>query len=647
MPTPRVSNAVRFGPFTLDLKSGELHKSGRKICLQEQPFRLLTVLIERPGEVVTREELQNRLWPDNTTVEFGHSINSAVKRLRDVLGDNADKPKYVETVARRGYRFLPPVECDEFHPAPSAASVGEPPVKSPASNSSNPAPAITPSPLPEQRLLSKKRVKELLVALAFGALLTGFAVGSKRFHWFGQPDFERIHSLAVLPLENLSGDRGQDYFADGITDELISNLGKISALRVISRTSVMRYRGAQKLVQEIARDLHVDAVLEGTVLRSGNRVRITAHLIQAEPETQLWTENYEGDLGDIMVMQDDAARQIANEIRVKLTPQEQVRLSSARPVTSQAQEAYLKGRYLFSQRTNDGMRKSIAFLQQAIDLDSRYALAYAGLADSYLVLTTYGLLKPNEAYPKAEQAAKKALEIDDTLAEAHTALGFAQSCYERNWPAAEREFRRAIELNPSYPTAHMWYGEHLLIVGQADRAIAEFKRARDLDPLSLIVNASLGRALRDARHFDEAIEQCRKTIDLDPNFAHGHWCLGLSYLGKARNADAILEFQKARALGEGQIVLWSLAYAYGVAGRKPEARETLREFKQQSPDGYVSPYFMAGIYAGMGEKDQAFVWLDRAYEERDLMTPKLDPFLDSLRSDPRFRDLLRCAGLAQ
>jgi tetratricopeptide (TPR) repeat protein len=363
------------------------------------------------------------------------------------------------------------------------------------------------------------------------------------------------------------------------------------------------------------------------------------------PEAHMWTENYERDLRDIMVLQDDVARQIADAIQVKLTPQEQARLADAHPVSPQAHEAYLKGRYLFSKRTDQGMEKSLGYLQRAIDLDSRYALAYAGLADSYIVLAGYGLLRPNKAYPNAEQAAKKALEIDDTLAEAHTALGFALSCYDRDWRTAERELRRAIELNPNYATGHVWYGDHLANLGRAEPAIAEFKLARDLDPLSLIVNAALGRVLRDGRHFDEAVEQCRKTLELEPNFAHGHWCLGLAYLGKARHNDAIIEFQKARALGEGPVVLWSLGYGYAVAGKKAEARGVLRELRRQSRDGYVSPYFTAGIYAGLGEKDHAFEWLDKAYEQRDWMQLKLDPFLDSLRSDPRFHELLRRVNL--
>jgi tetratricopeptide (TPR) repeat protein len=291
------------------------------------------------------------------------------------------------------------------------------------------------------------------------------------------------------------------------------------------------------------------------------------------------------------------------------------------------------------------MEKSIDFLQQAINADPRYALAYAGLADSYCGLASYGVLRPEEAFPNAEKAAKKGLEIDDTLAEAHTALGFIQSCYHRDWPTAEREFRRALELNPNYATAHLWHGEHLANLGQAEAAVAEFKRARELDPLSLTVNAALGRGLRDAHHFDEAIEQCRKTLELEPNFAQAHWCLGLGYLGKARYDEAILEFRKAKALGEAPLALWSLAYAYGVAGKKAEARKVLREFGQQSRDTYVSPYFMAGIYAGLGEKDRAFEWLDRAYEDGDFMQLKLDPFLDSLRSDPRFHELLRRMNL--
>jgi TolB-like protein/DNA-binding winged helix-turn-helix (wHTH) protein/Tfp pilus assembly protein PilF len=645
MPAPGESDIVLFGPFKLDLKAGELHKHGRKIRLQEQPFQILKILLEHPGQVVAREELRKRLWPDDTNVEFGHGINSAIMRLRDVLGDTPDKPKYVETVARRGYRLLLPVDkelIDSANPSVPAAQSHTESVHSITTGSVEPQ--VRP---PEARQTPRnKTAKQATAVFALCALAAGSALISQHFHGF-QPSLPRIRSLAVLPLENVSGDKAQDYFADGMTDELISNLGKISALRVISRTSVMRYRGAQKQVGEIARDLHVDGIVEGAVLRSGNRVRLTAHLIQAVPEAHVWTENYERDLRDVMVLQDDLARQIANEIQVKLTPQEQSRLANARPVSVQAHEAYLKGRYLFNKRTDQAMEKSIYFFRQVIDADPGYALAYAGMAESYCGLAGYGVLRPGEAFPNAEGAARKALEIDATLAEAYTALGYVESCYRRNWQAAEREFRRALELNPNYATAHLWHGEHLANLGEAEGAITEFKRARELDPLSLTVNAGLGRVLRDGHHFDEAIEQCKRTLELEPNFAQAHWCLGLGYLGKARYDDAIPEFQKARALGEVPLALWSLAYAYGVAGRKAEAREALRQFRQQSRDGYVSPYFMAGIYAGLGEKDRAFEWLHKAYEDGDFMQLKLDPFLDSLRSDPRFRELLRRVNLPQ
>ena len=612
-----------FGRFELDPEARSLRRDGEPVPTGGKTLDTLAVLVENRGRVVDKEELLSRVWAGSVVEEA--NLTQTIFTVRKLLGDSPKDHRYIATVAGRGYQFVAQV---------TEVTNSTPPVTEPQ----------VPPPEPRQAPRNKNAT-QVATVLALCAFVTGLAVESRRVHWFGQPEFKRITSLAILPLENLSGESGRDYFVDGMTDELISEVSNISALRVISRTSVMRYRRTQKPVQEIARDLHVDAVVEGAVLRSGNRVRITAHLIQAAPEAHLWTGKYERDLQDVMALQDDVARQIAREVKVKLTPQEQARLTSAHAVTPQAHEAYLKGRYLFNRRTDQGMEKSIDFFQQAVDAEPGYALAYAGLADSYCVLAGYGVLRPGEAFPKAEKAAQKALEIDNTLAEAHTALGYVQSCYYRDWQAAEREFRRALELNPNYATAHLWHGDHLATLGQAEAAIAEFRRARELDPISLTVNAALGRVLRDGRHFDEAIEQCRKTLELEPNFPQAHWCLGLGYLGKARYEEAILEFQKARALGEVPLGLWSLAYAYGVAGRKVEAREVLREFRQQSQDGYVSPYFMAEIYAGLGEKNQAFEWLEKAYNEGDFMQLKLDPFLDSLRSDPRFRDLLRRMNL--
>jgi TolB-like protein len=445
--------AVRFGPFRLDLKAGELHKNGRKIRLQEQPFKILTALLERQGEIVTREELQSLLWPDGTNVDFDKSINSAVKRLRDVLNDNVEKPKYVETVARRGYR-MPLIRYFDDSPAKPPA-VGllrqveiTPPIPEIRADKA-PTGEITdrPSEETEARVRGSRFWQVPTVSMvAVGMAAIGLFVWIQIFR---KPLRQRITSVAVLPFEDLSGDQEQTFFADGMTEELIGNLGKISGLRVISRTSAMAYRNTKKTLGEIARQLH--AIIEGTVLHSGDRVRITAHLIQESPEGQLWTESYHRDLQDVMILQDELAREIAYQIRLELSPSEKRRLANARPVNPKAHEAYLKGRYLLGQRTDTGIKKSVDFFQEAIDADSHFALAYAGMADSHLLLASYGLLPPNHAYPKAEELATKSLELDDTLAEPHTALGFARSFYDCDWTAASREFRRAIDLNPNYP----------------------------------------------------------------------------------------------------------------------------------------------------------------------------------------------------
>ena len=405
------SNAARFGPFKLDLKAGELHKAGRRIRLQEQPLRILTMLLEHSGEVVTREEVQNSLWPNDTIVEFDHSINSAIKRLRDALGDTAHRPKYLETVARRGYRLLLPVEWVEVSPAKPTATV--------AAQNVGPVVSSTPSsvpagilPLNPNRPLQRRRLRQLLLGLAMATVAIWLIAASRRFHWFSRSAFEGITSVAVLPLENLSGDKEQDYFADGMADELITDLGKISALRVISRTSVMQYRGAKKPLAEIARELGVDALVEGTVLRAGDRVRITVQLIRAVPEKHLWSRTYERDLRDILGLQGEVARAIASEVQIKLTPQERAVLSSARPVDPESHEAYLRGVYLWNKRTEAELEKSIGYFNQAIQKDSSYALAYAGLANAYNSLGVYAHVAPREIYPKARVAALRALALE-------------------------------------------------------------------------------------------------------------------------------------------------------------------------------------------------------------------------------------------
>jgi adenylate cyclase len=460
----------------------------------------------------------------------------------------------------------------------------------------------------------------------------------------------KIQSLAVLPLENLSGDKEQDYFADGMTEELITDLSKISALKVISRTSVMHYKGTQKTVPEIGKELGVDGVVEGSVQREGKRVRITAQLIYAPADRHLWAESYERDLKDVLALQSEVARAIVGEIKVTLTPQEQTRLASARPVNPEAHEAYLKGRYEWNKRTEAGLKKGIEFFQEAIAKDPSDALAYDGLADCHSLLAYYGYVTPKEGYPRAEQAAMKALELDDSLTEAHTSLVFVKTFYDWDWSGAERESKRAIELNPKYATAHQWYGDALLSMGRLDEAIAEEKRALELDPLSLVINRDLGDTFYFARQYDQAIKQYRKALELDPNFVTVHGSLGAAYLQKSMYKEGIAEYEKEFAISPGSAsALASLGHAYAVTGRRTQAKKVLDQLDRLSKQEYVPAEFRVHIYAALGEQDRTFEWLEKSYEDRSIgvVELKTDPEFDRLRSDSRFRDLVRRMNFPQ
>ena len=462
----------------------------------------------------------------------------------------------------------------------------------------------------------------------------------------GKASSKRIESIAVLPLQNLSHDPEQEYFADGMTDALITDLAKIHALRVISRNSVMQYKGKPKPMPQIARELNVDAVVEGTVMRSGNRVRITAQLIEAANDRHLWAETYERDLRDILTLQDQVAKTIAGEVRITLTPQEQNMLASARPVNLEAHEAYLKGRYYLNKRTEEGFRRALEYFNESTQKDHNYALGYSGLAESYVLLGEYSLVPANGAFTKARDAASKALELDDTLAEAHNALAAVKSDYDWDWPGSEREFRRAIELNPGYATAHQWYAERLSELGRHEEALAEIKRAQQLDPFSLIINAVTGDVLRTAGRDDLAIEELRATLRIDPNFAHAYFHLGLTHLRKGAFTEAIAEFQRAANLSPNvNDYKGALGYAYARAGKRAEARRVLDELKR-SKRSYVSWFYVAAIYVGLDEKDQAFACLEKAYAQREpgLVVMNREPMFDPLRSDPRFSDLTRRIG---
>jgi TolB-like protein/Tfp pilus assembly protein PilF len=558
---------VRFGQFEIDEKTGELRKGGTKIRLQEQPLQILQLLLEHPGEIVTREELRKRVWPTHTFVDFDHGINNAIKRLRESLSDEAETPKFVETVARRGYRFIGRLE----------------------------------------------------------------ATGG-------------TESLAVLPLENLSHDPEQEYFADGLTDSLITQLARISALRVISRTTAMHYKRIHRPLPEIARELGVSKIIEGTVQRSGGRVRVTAQLVEASTDTHLWADSFERDLRDVLSLQSELARAIVKEVQVKLTPQEQAHLARVKQVDPEAYDAYLKGRYYFYQRRGDALRKGVQCFEHAIEKDPTYAAAYAGLADCLSLLGWWAFVPPEEGCGKAKELALKAIQRDPSLGEAHASLAWATVHYDYDFALAEAEYRKCIELSPRHPTGHEWFGLYLTMVGRPEEGFEVLKTAIRLDPFVPIINAALAMGYWFARHKDEHIEQLEKTIELDPNFAPAHWGLGIGYLEKGMHDPAIAEMQKSVQLSQrAPIFVALLGEAYAVAGRREDAQKILDELKETAKQRYVTPYILARIYAALNEKDEAFRLLEQAYREHAAWTAfmKSDPRLDSLRSDPRFGNLFR------
>ena len=636
----RPTSVVRFGTYEVSLQSGEVRKAGLRIRVQQQPMRLLEILLERPGEVVTREELCSRVWPNENFGDFDLALNIAIGKLRSALGDSAENPRFIETLPKRGYRFIADVSIVD----------GEPRPKRPGSASGDLAEteatdkreAVTLVVAPRRQLWTAPRI---MVAVAIALILPILAFWL--FH-SREPALVGIRSLAVLPLENLSGDAAQNYFADGMTDELITDLAQISALRVISRPSVMVYKGARKPLPQIARELNVDAVVEGTVLRSGNQVRITAQLIEASTDKHLWSQSYEGELRDTLALQQRVAAAIADQIRINLTPQEQAVLKSAKAINPEAYESYLKGRYFWNKRTADGLKVALAYFNEAIEEDPKYAQAYSGLADTYALLGDwqYAVMTPKEAFPKAKAAAIKALELDSALGEAHNSLAFVLDGFDWDLDSGGKEFRRAIELNPGYATAHHWYAWHLSLLGRYDEAIAEMKKAENLDPLSLIINADLAELLVLAHSYDESVRQSRKTIEMDPNFALAHNQLAQAYLQEHRYEEAVLELQKAVQLsGDSPTCIANLARAYVASGKRSEALKLLSDLKKRSNTGYSNASEIAMIYASLGDADQAMTLLEKGYEERFNPGVLLRPGFDPLRSDLRFQNLLHRVGL--
>jgi TolB-like protein/DNA-binding winged helix-turn-helix (wHTH) protein/Flp pilus assembly protein TadD len=641
MEPSRPNSVLRFGTYEVSFQSGEVRKAGLRIRVQQQPLKLLEILLEHPGQVITREELRSRVWPDESFGDFDQALNIAIGKVRSALGDSAENPRFIETLPKRGYRFIADVtivDADARSKRQEPAA-GDQPATDPGGKIPDAGLAVGPN----RRVWATRWVIGVLaLVIASLSILSVWRFRSRA------PASTGIRSIAVLPLENLSGDASQNYFADGMTDALITDLAQISALRVISRTSVMVYKGARKPLPQIARELNVDAVVEGTVLRSGDQVRITAQLIEASTDKHIWSQSYEGELRDTLALQNRVAGAIADQIRINLTPREQAALKNVKVVNPDAYESYLKGRYFWNKRTADGLKVALAYFKQAIDEDPKYAQAYSGLADTYALLGDwqYAVMTPKEAFPKAKAAAIKALELDSTLGEAHNSLAFVLEGFDWDFDSAGKEFQRAIELNPGYATAHHWYAWHLSLVGRFDEAIAEMRKAENLDPLSLIINADLAELLGLAHSYDESIRQSRKTIEMDPNFALAHNQLAQAYLQKQMYDEAVAELQEAVKLsGGGPTCIANLARAYVASGKRKEAVKLLSDLKRRSNPGYSNAAEIAMIYASLGDTDQAMNWLEKGYEERFNPGVLLRPGFDPLRSDSRFQNLVHRIGL--
>jgi len=595
LPAARV---LRFDTFELDLHAGELRKGGVRLRLQGQPVQILAILLQSAGNLVTREDLRSQLWSADTFVDFDHGLHNAVARIREVLGDSAETPRYIETLPRRGYRFI--ARVDEVKP--------------------------------DEVKPDKVRPEDSLHPLPSR----------------GAVDPHGVQALAVLPLEDLSGEPAHDYFADGMTEALITSLAKIKSLRVISRTSAMQYKGVRRALPQIARELNVDAVIEGSVLRSGDRIRITAQLIHAPSDQHLWAESYERDFRDILTLQSEIARQVADEVKIILTPEETARLASTRQINPEAHEFYLKARFHWNKRTEDSVKNALSYFHWVIECDPTYAQGHAGIADVYAILGYYNALAPGEAYPKAKAAALKALELDDCLAESHATLGIIKRDFEWDWTGAEQEFQRAIELNPGLAEAYHWRGTLFSMLGRHAEGVREKMKALTIDPLSVAIRADLARMHYFARDYDRALEQYRAALALDPNFGYAHLGLAHAYQQKGLLQEAVSELEMGVHLsGEGTYALARLGHGYALAKRTDEAHSVLNRLHTLSAEKYVSAYDIAMIHVALQDINEAFAWLDRAFEERSLWLGYLnvEPQLDSLRSDRRFPDLLQRVGL--
>jgi len=638
------THTYRFGVFEVNLRTRELRKDGTKIKLQDKPLQLLLLLLDHAGKIVSREEVRAALWPAGMFVDFDANSKTILTKLRQALGDLAENPIFVETIPRHGYRFIAPVTRVDSSYDATTQSLGEPHLHAEAS-------ALSPSASTLPPATSRFSWRQ---SLAFGVLAcfivaSVLVVHSRRV--LVRPSTPRRIVLLVLPFDNLSSDASQEFFSDGLTDEMITLLGQQSQneLAVIARTSAMQYKATRKPLAQVVREIGgADYVLEGSVRRSGNIVAVNAQLFRVQDQVVLWSKSFEDQVGDLLSIQQDIATQIEHSLVIRLIPP--TSHTSAASPSGRAHDAYLMGLYEANKRSNESLQRSIQYFQQAIALDERYAPAYAGLANSYLLSAGWLNLKPADAYPKARAAALHALELDANLAEAHSTLAETEHEFYWKWTEAEVEFRRAIELNPNSALSHKSYSEFLMHASRNQEAISEIEHARDLDPVSLIVNSLVALVYLNAGQPNRAVEQCEKVVQLDPQFAPGHYFLGEAFLRLRQYDDSIVQFRAARDLSGGNTMMRAgLAVGYATAGRRHDAEQALSELERDAGHVYVSPYGLARVYSALGENERAVEALERARDDHSfqLMFLRSDPSFDALHGDARFLKLVKQIGFPQ
>jgi TolB-like protein/DNA-binding winged helix-turn-helix (wHTH) protein/tetratricopeptide (TPR) repeat protein len=623
---------VRFSPFEVDFRKGEVRKHGFRIRLQEQPFHILQILLEHPGELITREELQRQIWPADTFVDFEKGLNNAIRKLRDALGDSAEQPRFIETQARRGYRFIGSVTATNgAGRKEDAASTGE----------------VGPSA--QSQPLYRRLVIGTVLFLAFISTLFGLDVGGVRQRWLTRVSSPVIHSLAVLPLANLSGDPAQEYFSDGMTDALITDLAQIGTLKVISRTSSMQYKQTRKSLPEIARELNVDGIVEGTVQRSGDRVRITAQLIYGPSDKHFWANSYERDMRDVFALERNVTEDIARHIQARLTTKEQTSGALHRPVNLTALDAYLQGNYHLNLEGrgsgDEEKRKAQEYFQQAINADPNFVAAYIGMVNAHDDL----LLPSNDDFAMRKAAAEKAVVLDPSSSDAHLALAGVRYVDEWEWSRAEDEFRHAIAFNPSSADAHEYYCSFLDAMGRLDEGLSECQIAQQLDPN----NNRLSYALEARTEFNGAIQLLLRTIESHPDDGYAHYWLSRDYDEMGKYKESVDELQQALILFDLPKPAGNLRRAFATSGYRGAMRQWANDLEHlHAANQLFLPRILADVYSNLGDKDRAFYWLEQAYEHRyvvgvsgGLAVLKVDHRLDSLHQDPRFADLLRRVGL--